>query len=158
MSVRKYRKKPIVIEALQWTGSNAEEMAAFAGSRFGQVPPEDRAEDPLRTAEVWDELHGTWIGLRDGQWVIKGIRGEFYPHDESAFAEVYKLAEDAEDAPAAGTHPLIAVTYDGDTYWLECFEDDPDAEHGEIICPIDAGDKFFDLAAQVDRHIVNHGC
>lgn len=78
------------------------------------------------------------------------IRGEFYPHDEPA--------GEAATAPANGTHPLIAVTYDGDTYWLECFEDDPDAEHGEIICPIDAGDKFFDLAAQVDRHIVNHGC
>ena len=89
--VQRFRKRPVVVEALQWTGANAEQMSAFAGPCFALVLPEDRAEDPQRTAEVWDELHGTWIGMRDGQWLIRGIRGEFYPHDESAFPAVYEL-------------------------------------------------------------------
>ena len=42
------------------------------------------------------------------------------------------------DAPTAP----IFVTYDGDTYWLACFADDPDDEHGDSLHPIDAGDTW----------------
>lgn len=52
----------------------------------------------------------------------------------------------------------IFVTYDGDTYWLECFADDPDAEHGEPIFPIDAGDNWAELQAEVAAHQASHGC
>jgi hypothetical protein len=88
----KFRKRPIVIEAVQWTGENAADVTQFAGDCFRLVPEEYREDDPLRTAEVFDVLHATWMGLRNGQWVIKGIRGEFYPHDESMFAEIYEPA------------------------------------------------------------------
>lgn len=55
-------------------------------------------------------------------------------------------------------HPVIAVTTDGDTLWLECFEDDPDADNGALICLIEPGSQWFELAAKVDAHIVEHGC
>ncbi len=57
-----------------------------------------------------------------------------------------------------GAHPPIHVTTDGDTLWLECFADDPDAEDGAIIRPVEPGDSWWDLAEAVDRHIVEHGC
>jgi hypothetical protein len=53
---------------------------------------------------------------------------------------------------------MIHVTYDGDTHWLQCFADDPDAEHGEIIHPIDAGDSWDEMAAKVAAHRAEHGC
>jgi hypothetical protein len=84
----KFRKRPIVVEAVQWTGHNVAEVTEFAGTYFRTV--EYRADDPQRTAEVFDVLHASWMGLRNGQWVIKGIKGEFYPHDEDTFAEVYE--------------------------------------------------------------------
>lgn len=52
----------------------------------------------------------------------------------------------------------IHVTYDGDTHWLECFADDPNAEHGDIIGTLDAGDKWDDLCALVFVHQSEHGC
>jgi hypothetical protein len=55
-------------------------------------------------------------------------------------------------------HPLIVFTTDGDTLWLECFADDPDAEDGKLIALAEPGTKWFDLAAKVDAHIVEHGC
>lgn len=55
-------------------------------------------------------------------------------------------------------HPPIHVTYDGDTHWLECFADYPDAESGALIGSINAGDSWWDLAKKVDSHIVEHGC
>lgn len=52
----------------------------------------------------------------------------------------------------------IHVTYDGDTYWLECFAGDHEAEHGQIIHPIDAGDAWDTLAEKVAIHQAQHGC
>lgn len=52
----------------------------------------------------------------------------------------------------------IFVTYDGDAHWLECFANDQDAEHGDIVCPVGAGDGWGDLAARVAAHQAEHGC
>lgn len=94
----RWRKRPVVVEAIQWTGANLAEVQQFAGSQFADVPPEDRAEDPERTAEVWDKLHGTWVGVHDGQWVIRGVRGEFYPCDAGVLAETYEPAGSPDPA------------------------------------------------------------
>ena len=76
----RWRKKPITVSAIQWTGSNLAEVQAFTGGgEFGAVDPEDRGEDPDMTAEVFDKLHSTWVHVYDGQWIIRGIRGELYP-------------------------------------------------------------------------------
>lgn len=52
----------------------------------------------------------------------------------------------------------VFVTDDGDTLWLECFAEDPDAEHGQIIHPISAGDDWDSLAQKVAAHEAEHGC
>lgn len=52
----------------------------------------------------------------------------------------------------------IFVTFDGDTHWLECFAEDQDAEHGEVLRPLDAGDTWEELLAAVAAHRTEHGC
>lgn len=52
----------------------------------------------------------------------------------------------------------VAVTFDGDAHWLECFADDPDAEDGAIVCPVGAGDTWDVLATRVAAHHAEHGC
>lgn len=92
----KYRKKPVVVEAILYTGSNHVEVQAFTGAfHFGPVASEDRDADPDITAEVYDELHSTWVGVKDGQWVIRGVKGEFYPCDAEVFDATYDLAVEA---------------------------------------------------------------
>lgn len=54
-------------------------------------------------------------------------------------------------------HPNIVFTYNG-AIMVECFEDNPEAETGQLICFVDPGDKFWDVAAKVDAHITEHGC
>jgi hypothetical protein len=81
----------VVVDAIQYTGQNHEEIRAFTGTAmFIPVDPEDRVEDPEITAQVMDALHSTWVGVKDGQWVIRGIRGEFYPCDHGVFLETYE--------------------------------------------------------------------
>lgn len=85
----KFRKKPVVIEAVQFTWYNWDELDDFAGKAFvdtGNGPYDNRA------AEVYDEIHDTWIGVRAGDFIIKGLKGEFYPCDPVVFAESYEPA------------------------------------------------------------------
>lgn len=89
----KYRKKPVVIEAVQFAGDNARDLRNFTEGRFNTVDVEDRGDDPEIVAEVFDVLHSTWVGVKDGQWIIRGVQGEFYPCDADVFAATYEPAE-----------------------------------------------------------------
>jgi hypothetical protein len=92
----KFRKKPKVIEAVRWTGDNAAEVNHFAASHFDVLNPEDRAncDDPAATAQVFDVLHSTWVLVYDGDWIIRGVRGEHYPCRPGVFAETYEAVEE----------------------------------------------------------------
>lgn len=102
--MQKFRKKPVEIEAVQWTGDNEDELYAFTGAQnFVVTDPEDRAnsDDPEATASVFDELHSTWVLVYTGQWVIRGVKGEFYPINEQVLAETYDRVNPLVDAAQA---------------------------------------------------------
>lgn len=82
-----YRKLPISIEAIQWKGDNSTDVAAFTSGKW--YPDDGRREEGI-TALVYDELHSTWVGMHDGDWVIKGIQGEFYPCRDDVFRTTYE--------------------------------------------------------------------
>ncbi|MFE3452395.1 hypothetical protein ACFXJ8_26075 [Nonomuraea sp. NPDC059194] len=65
-------------------------MRAFAGNLFEAVHPEDRGDDPDQTGAIMDTLHNTWVRVYDGQWVVKGVKGEFYPIAPDVLAETYE--------------------------------------------------------------------
>lgn len=91
----RWRKKPVTVEAVRWTGVNLEEIYEFTGrDSFDKLDEQDRAncDDPEATATVFDKLHSTWILVYDGQWIIKGIKGEFCPCAEDVFRETYEPA------------------------------------------------------------------
>lgn len=83
MPVRKYRKKPIVIHAIQFKGNDAECMA------FCSV-----ARDPIDTKPnlVIPTLEGEMI-CNYGDWIIKGINDEFYPCKPDIFEKTYEAVE-----------------------------------------------------------------
>lgn len=76
-----YRKKPVVIEAVQWTGCNLKELQNFVGS-----------------ASTYDEqltihtLEGDHVA-NVGDYIIKGVQGEFYPCKPDIFAKTYEAVE-----------------------------------------------------------------
>ena len=81
----KFRKKPIVIDALQWTGSNYEEVNAFMQVEIGKV----NIDDPLNPALVIRTLEGEMQAL-PGDWIIRGVKGEFYPCKPDIFEATYE--------------------------------------------------------------------
>jgi hypothetical protein len=91
----KFRKKPVVIDALQFDGLNEEEIQAFTGAdRFRCLDLEDVEEnDFTKIAEVFDFLHNTWVGVSSEDWIIKGVQGEFYPCNPDVFTDTYEAVE-----------------------------------------------------------------
>jgi hypothetical protein len=78
--IKEYIKKPVKIKALQWTGKNADEIHKFcldcyANSRLG-ILMVNTLEGPMRASE--------------GDFIIKGIKGEFYPCKPDIFKVTYE--------------------------------------------------------------------
>lgn len=82
-----YRKKPVVIEAFQWTGDA------------------DQIDDPvwiveaIKTGKVIigqgilqiETLEGV-MEAKPGDWIIKGVQGEIYPCKPDIFEATYEAA------------------------------------------------------------------
>ena len=93
MPVKQYRKKPLTIEAIRFTDELdqdiIDEIIEFTNNQFYVVDVEDRVDDPDQVAAVFDVLHSTWVGVKRGDYIIKGVKGEFYPHDGDLWPEAY---------------------------------------------------------------------
>lgn len=89
----RFRTKPFEIEAIQFDGTNAEEINLWSGGQFFEVEEQFRDDDPDVIAEVMDDLHSTWVGVKKDQWIIKGAKGEFYPCDPEIFEAKYEVID-----------------------------------------------------------------
>ena len=81
----KYRKKPVVIEAVQYRGDNYIEIRDFTNGE-------------ARTNTCYDHLT---IPTLEGNmkasvsdWIIKGVSGEFYPIRNDIFHETYEIVKE----------------------------------------------------------------
>lgn len=85
----KYRKKPIVIEAVQFTGSGFE-IARWSKRKVLISPVLERTKDnPTGEYLQIDTLEGMMTAIV-GDWIIKGIKGEFYPCKPDIFEATYE--------------------------------------------------------------------
>ena len=82
----KFRKKPIVIEAVQWDGS-AETANSFLGGNY-TVDWEYEGQDLIIPT-----LEGR-MKANLGDWIIKGVKGEFYPCKPDIFKATYEVLGD----------------------------------------------------------------
>lgn len=85
-NVKQYRKKPVVIEAILWDGTNWSEICDWT-KNWGV-----RGE-PFPTDEHMDILIETLEGEMKcnlGDYIIKGVQGEFYPCKPDIFEATYE--------------------------------------------------------------------
>jgi len=78
----KFRKKPVTVEAIQWTGANWEDVQDFVKSE------ELIWEHSLEILEI-ATLEGNHLA-KPGDWIIRGIEGEFYPVKPNIFKKTYE--------------------------------------------------------------------
>ena len=94
-----YRKKPVVIEAMLWTGYNYSESERFMDEPIAQGRYETAAPDRgngwpdgaySNSAKIIATLEGE-MRCQPGDWIIRGIKGEFYPCEPDIFQATYEL-------------------------------------------------------------------
>ena len=108
---RKYRKKPVEIEAVQWDGTDETSAAIRDWAGFSGV-----VVDTEHIRDLWDydvgayrlptgkvvfapyqvrclivlTLEGEMVAEL-GSWIIRGVRGELYPCRDDIFRETYEV-------------------------------------------------------------------
>jgi len=80
----KFRKKPVVIDAIQFTGENGMEIVHFADGRY--VSPDG-------DALIIYTLEGN-MRADVGDWIIKGVKGECYPCKPDIFEATYEAVKE----------------------------------------------------------------
>lgn len=88
----KYTKKPVEVEAIQWNGLNLEEIKTFVGESL-QYEIIDTAWQvgkgrPHILMQI-KTLEGD-MSVSVGDYIIKGVKGEFYPCKPDIFEQTYE--------------------------------------------------------------------
>lgn len=108
-----FTKKPVTIQAIQWTGENLREVITFTDS-----PPDTRSH---HAGMAWDDYRDLVArdGLKiytlegkmpasPGDWIIRGVKGELYPCKPDIFQETYAAASPAPPVEQAAPQPAPA--------------------------------------------------
>jgi hypothetical protein len=90
----KFRKNPVVIDAFQVRKDNLKALEAFVGS-FGDSYKEhfqfiDQGADGA-SLKV-NTLEGTSYNVQPDDWIIRGVKGEYYPCKPDIFEKTYEPA------------------------------------------------------------------
>jgi len=91
--MKKFRKKPVVIEAIQFTKEDHEQVLREVpiAEVVYQVP-----DSSIGGQELWlriQTLEGTMYANL-GDWIIKGVEGEFYPCKPEIFEKTYEAVDE----------------------------------------------------------------
>ncbi len=87
--MHQYRKKPIVIEAIQLEYHNIDEVVEF----IGKTVMDSNAHNCTIAIDTLEGL----MQARENDYIIKGISGEFYPCKPEIFEDSYEKIEEQQD-------------------------------------------------------------
>ena len=84
----KFRKKPVVIDAVQWTGVNHLITSTFMAGSGATLDYTESALGEIIIPTLEGEMRAT-----AGDYIIKGIEGEIYPCKPEIFEKTYEVIE-----------------------------------------------------------------
>lgn len=97
----RYRKKPIVIEAIQFDGTNFDELHKFCGNVI---------LEPVGEIYIEIETLEGRMKANVGDFIIRGVNGEFYPCNYDIFNKTYEFVDYdivEEEQPCVHQHTKI---------------------------------------------------
>ena len=103
--MKKFVKKPVVIEAYQFDG-NIRSIDNFPISEVGKFKVSSENE---QYCLIIPTLEGDMKAL-PGDWIIKGVNGEYYPCKPDVFEKTYDVVENAERSRTFG-EKAVGITF-----------------------------------------------
>ncbi len=85
LDIKKYRKKPIIIEAIRYTGDNKGDVRQFTKGQAITNTGYSHMTIPTLEGDHRADI---------GDWIIKGVKGEFYPCKSDIFDQTYDVVSD----------------------------------------------------------------
>jgi hypothetical protein len=82
--IKKFQKKPVTIEAIRLDLRNLKEVKDWCGGEVWSRPP-FRAVTGLTISTLEGKMNAEF-----GDWIIKGVKGEFYPCKPDIFDLTYE--------------------------------------------------------------------
>lgn len=102
-----YRKRPVVIEAVRWDPMNPQpilDWLTVGGAQYRYLWPLPMFHSQGASSMTQKSLHIVTLEgemeVRPGAYIIRGIRGEYYPCEGSIFEETYEVAGGEGDGSA----------------------------------------------------------
>ncbi|MBA7659490.1 hypothetical protein ES703_67471 [subsurface metagenome] len=86
--VQRFRKKPVVVEAIEWTGDNFDEVKKFVGDCALHTELTTIVVLPYFTGGLNTLPEGSRVVA--GEWIVKDVMGEFYPCSKDIFDALYE--------------------------------------------------------------------
>lgn len=90
--IQKYRKKPVVVEVVKWTGENEQDIIDLESSPTSCLYFQNMGHATKKALFI-KTLEGTMY-TAFGDYVIKGVNGELYPCKPDIFEKTYELVEE----------------------------------------------------------------
>jgi hypothetical protein len=89
MTTQKFRKRPVVIDAVQLTDdADWQAIAKWCGGTLhSERDPSDEYDSWLTISTLEGKMHAY-----EGDWIIRGVNGEFYPCKPDIFTKTYEPA------------------------------------------------------------------
>lgn len=89
----KFRKKPVVIEAWQWNETTTM-LRMLEGFGLNYTSHSGHRERPEECQDLRIRTLEGQLLVSPGDWIIKGVKGEFYPCKPDIFEATYEPVED----------------------------------------------------------------
>lgn len=102
--MKKYRKKPVVVSAGRWW-----KMGDVPNAQIRELDPDGVCKNICKVCGNSISMHGYcktlegWLIVCPGDYIIQGVKGEYYPCKPDIFAETYESVETSENQLPKGT-------------------------------------------------------
>lgn len=77
--IKTFVKNPVKVQAIKYTGNNFDEISSFTNGNIFQYDE-----------KVVIKTHAGYRYIEKGDWIIRGIKGEFYPCKPDIFEQTYE--------------------------------------------------------------------
>ena len=84
----KFRTKPCEIEAVQWEGDNLDEIVKFTNGLEKHIIRVEGLEPVIFISTLEGDMKASV-----GDYIIRGLRGEYYPCKPDVFQKKYEPCE-----------------------------------------------------------------